>query len=369
MLEKILNVALGYVGYLEKKSNSNLEDKTANAGTKNYTIFAKLYHEYTGENYQGQAWCAMFVSVCMVLAVGFAQAKELLGGKLFSYCPYGMKRFKDKGRLHTTPKKGDIVFFLTNGVAKHTGFVYKVSGNTIYTIEGNTSGASGVIPNGGGVCKKSYTVNGNMRFGRPNYKESTKAEPKYNSTAWVKELQAAIGVTVDGIAGPKTLAACPALKHGSKGAAVKLMQQRIGEEFKISVSGGYDGDFGSGTLAAVKALQKAYDLKVDGEVGPKTWAVLLDGKEEVKEPVKVENVKVDSAKSKDKALAGKYVVTASALNMRAGAGTDKAIIRTLKKGEKVTCYGYYTDVAGTKWLLVSINGSKGFVSSKYLRKC
>lgn len=178
MGEKVYKKLLEYDGYLEKKSNANLEHKTKNAGNKNYTIFAKLYKDYTGENYQAQAWCAMFISVCFVLAYGLAEAKRLLCGSLFAYCPYGMNAFKNKGRLHTKPKKYDVVFFLKNGLAYHTGFVYKVSGNTIYTIEGNTSGASGVIPNGGGVCKKSYTVNSNMRFGRPDYKEIKETETK-----------------------------------------------------------------------------------------------------------------------------------------------------------------------------------------------
>lgn len=257
MQNAILKVLESYVGYLEKKSNKDLESKTANAGDKNYTIFAKLYKEYTGSNYQGQAWCAMFVSVCFVQAVGLEKAKELLCGKLYSYCPYGMAAFEKWGHLYTTPKAGDVVFFLrSNGTAKHTGFVYKVSGNKIYTIEGNTSGASGVIANGGGVCKKSYTVNNSMRFGRPNYGTITKP-----STA-----------------------------------------------------------------------------------------------------------KVDAAKSFNKAVAGTYAVTASSLNMRAGAGTDKAKIAVLPKGKKVSCYGYYTSVAGTKWLLVSVDGTKGFVSSKYLNE-
>ena len=50
------------VGYLEKASNSQLESKTANAGYNNYTIFAKWYKEYFGEDFQAQPWCAMFVS-------------------------------------------------------------------------------------------------------------------------------------------------------------------------------------------------------------------------------------------------------------------------------------------------------------------
>ena len=38
---KVVNIALNEVGYLEKASNSNLDSKTANAGSKNYTKYAR----------------------------------------------------------------------------------------------------------------------------------------------------------------------------------------------------------------------------------------------------------------------------------------------------------------------------------------
>lgn len=60
--KEILSKAQSWVGYLEKKSNSELDDFTANAGSGNYTCFARDYKTHTGGNYQGQAWCAVFVS-------------------------------------------------------------------------------------------------------------------------------------------------------------------------------------------------------------------------------------------------------------------------------------------------------------------
>ena len=83
--------------------------------------------------------------------------------------------------------------------------------------------------------------------------------------------------------------------------------------------------------------------------------------------VKVD-VKVDAAQSKDKNLAGTYTVTASALNLRAGAGTDKTILVEMPNGAKVQCYGYYTSVSGVKWLYVVYKDITGFASSKYLKK-
>jgi murein DD-endopeptidase MepM/ murein hydrolase activator NlpD len=56
------------------------------------------------------------------------------------------------------------------------------------------------------------------------------------------------------------------VKVGSKGAAVKYVQKKLG----LTV----DGVFGPATANAVKALQKKHGLTADGIIGPKTWAKL-----------------------------------------------------------------------------------------------
>ena len=58
--------------------------------------------------------------------------------------------------LNSNPKRGDIVIFYRNGTFAHTGIVTSVSGDYFTTIEGNTSGGSSIIANGGGVCRKGY---------------------------------------------------------------------------------------------------------------------------------------------------------------------------------------------------------------------
>lgn len=79
------------------------------------------------------------------------------------------------------------------------------------------------------------------------------------------------------------------------------------------------------------------------------------------------NAKVEPAVSYDKSIAGTYTIT-EALNIRAGAGTDKVKLGTLKANTKAKCYGYYTEVDGKKWLYVIADGIKGFISSKYVKK-
>ena len=43
-VDKVLKVAEAEVGYLEKKSNAFLNDKTANAGSANYTKYTYEMH-------------------------------------------------------------------------------------------------------------------------------------------------------------------------------------------------------------------------------------------------------------------------------------------------------------------------------------
>jgi hypothetical protein len=162
-IDKLIQIAKNEVGYLEKASNSQLDSKTANAGENNYT----KYWRDIKPDYQGQPWCAAFVSWCMMIAFGLGTAKKLLKHWPYVYCP----TMADLFTLNSNPKVGDIVIFYRNGAFTHTGIVIKVSGDRFWTVEGNTSGGSTIIANGGGVCQKSY-YNSNLpgtKFCTPNY--------------------------------------------------------------------------------------------------------------------------------------------------------------------------------------------------------
>lgn len=80
---------------------------------------------------------------------------------------------------------------------------------------------------------------------------------------------------------------------------------------------------------------------------------------------------VEPAQKKDNKLAGAYRVTAAvSLHIRAGAGTTKKSLGTLKRGATVTNYGYYSVASnGNKWLYVKTeDGTEGYCSIKYLKK-
>ena len=166
-LEKVIEVAKGELGYLEKRSNSQLDDKTANSGESNYTKYSRDIYNWCGKNYQAQPWCAAFVTWCFTKALGLNRAKQLLKHYPYVYCPTMSGLFT----LYANPKVGDIVIFKRNGVFTHTGLVIAVNGDQFTTIEGNTSGASNIVANGGGVCQKTY-YNSNLpgtKFCRPDY--------------------------------------------------------------------------------------------------------------------------------------------------------------------------------------------------------
>lgn len=166
-IEKIIKVAQNEVGYLEKKSNKDLNDKLANVGDRNYTKYGK----WIGAN--GDYWCASFLSWIFYKTFGTTNGKKLLCGSYSAACETIRQNFIKKKQYKTSPKIGDVIFFkgTRHSGANHIGFVYKVASDKVYTIEGNTSVANGVVDNGGGVAKKSYAIvySKILGYGRPDY--------------------------------------------------------------------------------------------------------------------------------------------------------------------------------------------------------
>lgn len=170
-INKVLSIANAEIGYLEKKTNAYLDDKTKNAGSNNYTKYSRDLLNWIGSPYsQGSAWCDMFFDWIMVKSFGVDKAKQMIGG-WSAYTPTSAQYYKNMGRWFTSPKIGDQIFFKNSSRICHTGIVYKIDKTYVYTIEGNTSGASGVVANGGGVCAKKYTLNNKniAGYGRPKY--------------------------------------------------------------------------------------------------------------------------------------------------------------------------------------------------------
>lgn len=186
---KVIEIALGEVGYLEKKSNKNLDDKTANAGYNNYNKYAKMLdgfgYFYNGKK-NGYAWCDCFTDAVFVMAYGVEDAMRLLCQPKKSYgagVKYSRNYYKKKKQFYKKdPKPGDQIFFWKSNRIQlaHTGLVVKVDGTYVYTVEGNTAREKGVVANGGGVHEKKYKLTYKLicGYGRPAYDEELKTEEK-----------------------------------------------------------------------------------------------------------------------------------------------------------------------------------------------
>lgn len=181
-VEKVIAVAIAEVGYLEKskiaykKNPDILYEKTAGAGSDNYTKYGFEMHKIYPTVMDFPAyWCDAFVDWCFQKAYGITTAKSLLGGNFDDYTVASATLYKKHNSLGNIPKVGAQVFFTKNGQPSgchHTGIVYAVDSAYFYTVEGNTSGASGVVSNGGGVAKKKYSIRkyaGKVLFGYPKY--------------------------------------------------------------------------------------------------------------------------------------------------------------------------------------------------------
>lgn len=255
---KLIKIAEAEVGYLEKKTNKQLDSHTANAGDKNWTKYARDLHAagYYNGNKNGYAWCDVFVDWLFYQLCGkdAKKAEEMIcqTGDLGAGCKYSAGYYRNAGRFYSSPKPGDQIFFGKKGNESHTGIVYKVDSKKVYTIEGNTSGASGVVANGGGVCKKSYALNYSkiVGYGRPRYDDEPEATVN-------------IGLAV--------------LKKGAKGEQVKTLQRLLMALGYDLGKYGADGDFGGNTDTAVCAFQNAKKLDADGVVGKDTWTALIKG--------------------------------------------------------------------------------------------
>lgn len=279
--EQLIKIAEAEVGYLEKKTNSNLDSKTANAGYNNWTKYARDLNKagYYNGNKNGYAWCDVFVDwLFLQLCNGDAKKAEWLicqTGDLGAACGYSGNYYRNAGRFYTSnPKPGDQIFFGTRGHESHTGIVYKVDSSRVYTIEGNTSGTAGVVANGGGVFKKSYALNYTRisGYGRPRYdEEPAKSEASSSNATTTKP---AITTKEE-----KTVnIELKVLQKGSKNNQVKALQRILyAMGYELGSSNPIDGNFGAKTDAAVRAYQKKNKLTVDGVVGEKTWSKLLKG--------------------------------------------------------------------------------------------
>ena len=246
-VSKVISLAENEIGYIEKASNLNLNSKTGNKGTKNYTKYSRDINDLKLMGCQGQAWCGTFNFWLEAMAVGKDQALKNwnMEEKYVGYnCFSTYNTFKRAGKISSVPKLGALVIFTFS----HMGRVVAIDEKkkTFTTIEGNTS-AKTYDRNGGMVAKKTYSFSDKKikGFCIIDYDEEKTVSKKENSTKKVSETK------------------MPTIKKGSQGKAVKIWQIIVGVVA--------DGDFGNATLTATKKFQEKHGLTVDGIVGTNSW--------------------------------------------------------------------------------------------------
>lgn len=308
-IEKLIKTAESQIGYLEKATNSNLDDFTKNSGYNNWNKYARDFDEKWPGRYNtrknGYAWCDIFVDWCFVTTFGPDTAWKLLNQpnkSLGAGVDYSKAYFKAAGRLFNTPAVGDQVFFGT----KHTGIVVQVSGKQFYTIEGNTSSGNTVVANGGGVFRKGpYSITSDRTFGRPdwslvdaNYSDdnsNSETEEKSYSNTEIRYLQQNLTVLgygcgqPDGVYGAKTKSALKQYEAANSLTSDGLMDDEVINSIKNKVKelqnnlnklgyncGTADGVAGNNTIEAIKKFQKANKLAQDGIAGKATQSKIQE---------------------------------------------------------------------------------------------
>ena len=262
----IVSIALAEVGYREKASNASLDEKAANAGSGNWTKYARdlAAAGYYNGNKNGYAWCDVFVDWCFFKAYGAVEGQRIQcqTDNLGAGCIYSAQYYRQKGRYDRNPQVGDQVFFQSGGEIGQTGIVVEVNDSSIVTVEGNSSDQ---------VKKNTYNRSSSYiaGYGHPLYSDA----------------DGATAAPVPSPAPEPALKTCdvkaPLLKRGNTGSAVKNAQMLLiskGYACGGSFSGGResaDGDFGPTTEKSVKSFQDQHKLSADGIIGSDTWKALL----------------------------------------------------------------------------------------------
>lgn len=316
--------------YLEKRTEQYLDDFQKNAGYNNYTKFARDVNNWGQPGCQAQPWCAEYQFWKLVKILGITRALKIMGGGFYN-CVSITNHAKANGTWHKSPKAGALVIF-RNG--SHVGSVRRFDSNIVYTNEGNTSSAAGVVANGGAVRNKSYAINDSAIDGYVwiDWGEEKTSTEKWNATGTATS-------TVDDLYIRETPNGY-VLGQINKGNRVEINGEKSGMWTKVKVAG-----IGIG-WAATKYL------KIDG--AKNTTATITNKQDKTQ-----------------RLFVGK--VTASSLDVCTWAGTEYPNIKkypTLNRGNLVDVMNFTQKAKDeSSWYYIRIAGKYfGFVSAKYICK-
>ena len=241
---KVCKKALSYVGYLEKKTNAQLESFKANVGYNNFNMFAPHAREKTnsGVYVNGVAWCDIFEDDIIIRALGVKRAKALLYD-WSAYTPTSSSYLKKAGAKEikdfSKSQYGDIIFFKnTKGEICHVEII-----------------VTGVTESDGSLSSPTST--------------------SYSQKDFIKDVCSILEVSTakKALEKTKTLSTCSNSKHALVLPVQKYLKS-LGYYKKVC-----DRDFGMGTKEAVDLYQSKVlkYTKTDGEITAKQkmWKSLL----------------------------------------------------------------------------------------------
>ena len=167
----VVEIAESEIGYCEKASNYNLNDKTANAGSGNYTKYGAYFdslrekYEFYNGRKNGYDWCEQFVDWCFAQAFGIDAARKMLYQPMSSTgagCKFSAGFYRANNAWSSSPKVGDQIYFGPKGDESHTGMVVSVGSGKVWTVEGNAANR---------VMRRVYDLTDSYitGYGRPNF--------------------------------------------------------------------------------------------------------------------------------------------------------------------------------------------------------
>lgn len=200
-----------------------------------------------------------------------------------------------------------------------------------------------------GATGASVTALQNLLIAQGHLKGSADGSFGNGTLTAVKAFQKANGLAADGTVGKATWSKLrgtatsgggtstgsrATVRRGDQGSDVKALQEALIK--RGNLKGSADGNFGNGTLTALKAFQKSMNITADGVAGPTTWAMLMFSRS-LRQGMSGDDVKeLQTILKKQGYLTG-------AADGKFGSGTKKAVA-ALQKDRGISADG----VAGSK---------------------
>ena len=290
-VEDVINVAKEEIGYFEKATNKDLDEKTTNAGNGHYTKYARDLDNIGFYNDCQNGIRDVFVPWCFVKAFGANIAKEMCDIPTDACADYN-SAIKYYGQLYNEPKIGDQAFFYDN---EHnisgTALVELVTNKLVYTI------GLGIFV----ISRNCYELDDASiaGYGRPKYDSVETIDGPasiIDIQKWLNE-EFNSDIPLTGIYDKRTKEALsnvakqvinvksfrifgiknwPIIKRGSIGCGAKIVQAALICNGYSCGKFGANGYFDDDSVEALKRFQAMHEMIRDGLAGKAAMSCLFE---------------------------------------------------------------------------------------------